>query len=165
MILFLRFYLCLHMQQIKNISSKLIAILTVVAFFFSTTGFTLHKNNCDYEGEQIGLTIIDDCCEKEIVQEVSDGGAVESRCSPVQEESDCCEDDQSYHKLSNSFVQPEKEKTDINWIQQAIIIKDLEIIEREESIPVSPDYNTHKKKPDRNKYRLYHRVKLDPALI
>jgi hypothetical protein len=155
----------MRMQQIKNILLKLFAVITVLAFILTTSGFTLHKHTCSHHEAQLSISQIDDCCVADEVKVEVDCCKVVAQCSNNEDEADCCESDQSYHKLSNWYVQSYQQEVNLDCNQQIIIKIDQQVIETKENYQKTPDFNTHKKKPDRRKYRLFHQVKLDPPLI
>jgi hypothetical protein len=155
----------MRMRQIKNILVKLFAFITVLAFLLTTSGFTLHKHTCNHHEVQVSISQIDDCCVVEEVKVEASCCEVVTQCSTSKDESDCCESDQSYYKLSNWYVQSDQQEVNLDCSQQVIININQEILETKKDLQETPDFNTHKKKPDRRKYLLFQQVKLDPPLI
>jgi hypothetical protein len=167
MVLLLQPIQFIRMKLLKHIARQLVALLTVVVFISSTTGFTLYKHVCEHDGEYYSLTVIDDCCEEEVVEVAP--GCCETEapvaCSTDKESTDCCEDDHSYFKLSSHFIQSNVKDDTQECVQQPVILKTSDLEEEKEQLFIPANFNTHKKKPDKRKYQLYNRVKLDPPLI
>jgi hypothetical protein len=153
------------MKLLKNIARQLAAILTVVVFFLTTTGFTLYKHICEHDGKSISLTTFDNCCEELVAEPVSSCCEETIPAAGDRQESDCCEEDQSYYKLSNFYVQSEEKDNTQDCGQQTIMIIKNDSQEEQESGSIPASFNTHKKKPDRRKYQLYNRIKIEPPLI
>jgi hypothetical protein len=153
------------MSKLKDILLRTASLATLLVFFFSTTGFVMHIHICDHHEQHYSLTQFDECCESEPVVETSGCCAEVTTCSTSDEDSNCCEEDQSYYKLSNWYVPNEKKVSTTDCPEQVIIICKFEEVGQQEEPKPTREFTTKKKKPDPRKYRLYNRVKIDPPLI
>ena len=162
------------MRLISKIASYILVIITALTFLISTTGFTFYTHECTHHDSQSGIIALDECCSK-IVEELS----VESQsccgtsmtsesasnCSSIDKNSNCCETDLNYYRLSEWFLESNDEQSTTVCYANEIEVAGSKLDGTNSKIPVIPKVNPVKKKPKQPLFRLYHQVKIDPPLI
>ena len=162
------------MRFLSKIISHLLVIVTVLTFAISTTGFTFYTHECSHNNIRSIVISVDQCC-SELVKEVpaeshgccdsGDTKKTSSGCNSDVRESNCCETDLNYYRLSEWFLESNEEQLENDCFADEIEIQgcdqdDVNI--HHLTIPQVPPVLTKPKQP---LYRLFHRVKIDPPLI
>lgn len=162
------------MRIATKILSQLILIITVFTFAISTTGFSFYSHTCSHHNTSSIVISKDDCCSKieEIKPEVDESCCkvviseqAGSSCNSTVEGSTCCETDLNYYKLSEWFLESSENQIDFDCLKIEKELPALNVSESEENLSDKKTVDPVFKKPKQRKYRLYHRVKIDPPLI
>ena len=162
------------MLIISKITSHLLVVVTVLSFAISTTGFTFYTHECSlYDTHAIEISV-DQCC-SELVEEVleesqgccdiGDAPKTRSGCNSDVRESNCCETELNYYRLSEWFLESNEEQPENDCFTYEIEIQACEQDEVNDHCLTIQQLNPVLKKPRQPLYRLFHRVKIDPPLI
>lgn len=158
------------MPKSKQILNSVSAIIVLVAFFISTTGFAFYNHVCNHHGSEVTLIVSNCCDEEQEVTNVSSHSCCEpetaqSVCQDEQSTTSCCDFNIKYFHLSEQFVDPQSYSKDLD-----LSVAELVCFDRDSDLLVDcVDSNTNQVltnvKPKEPIYRLYQQVKIDPPLI
>jgi hypothetical protein len=162
------------MRIISKIASHFLVVVTVLTFAISTTGFTFYTHECSHNDTHSIEISADQCCSelvKEIPKEshgcchIVDAKKTGTACNSDVQESNCCETDLNYYRLSEWYLESDYEQSTIDCFANEIEIQACEqddVNDNHLTIPQVPPVLKKSKQP---LYRLFHRVKIDPPLI
>ena len=162
------------MRIISKIASYLLVVVTILTFAISTTGFTFYSHECSRIDTRAIEISVDQCC-SEMVEEVPteshgccdivDVKKTSTACNSDVRESNCCETEFNYYRLSEWFLEPNKEQPENDCFAYEVEIQSCEQDDVNIHHLTIPQVPPVLKKPKQPLYRLFHRVKIDPPLI
>jgi len=162
------------MRIISKIASQLLVVVTVLTFAISTTGFTFYTYECSHCDTRPIEISVDQCC-SEVVKEVpaeshgccdtSDTPKTRSGCNSDVRESNCCETELNYYRLSEWFLESNEEQLENECFANELEIQACEQDEVNDHCLAIQQLSPVLKKPKQPLYRLFHRVKINPPLI
>lgn len=162
------------MRLLSKIASHFFVVLTLVTFMVSTTGFTFYTHECMHHDSQKGLISTDNCCVEVVVENQEESNScclnkpvkkAETKCHSEYLDSNCCETDINYFRLSEWYVGPQ-----FDDVVECFAIIEVDCIGLEPDTENDAQLNQLQSNPPDEGfkipiYRLYHRVKIDPPLI
>jgi len=160
------------MTSIIKIVKSVTAIVMLLAFFVSTTGFAFYEHVCNHHQKSKEVVLVkSNCCEEEpvAIKQTSHSCCEiqqsEASCQVETDHSFCCEFDINYFRLSEQFIDPQP-------LTRIVVSTEIELdcfgFDPEEAIEVqdfSNDEEFAAPIPKQPIYRLFQQAKTDPPLI
>ena len=139
----------------------------------STTGFSFYTHKCAHHNTSTIVVSKDDCCNiaEPVVAEEESCCTVEniqetiSGCGSDVNESSCCETDLNYYRLSEWFLESERNDDAVNYSPTQIEVLHNMLDETIQINPPVENLTLVQKIPKRPLYRLLSQSKSDPPLI